>query len=695
MSTYNSAVPKIIFNGINDRSRRPFIRPETTFAQHTPLYRLFTETGPTETTYVGNDSDGFASIYGQETLNHRSKYFNTQSLFALETLAEGNGFYVKRLKPEDAGNSARITLAIEMVRDSIPAVLSALSGFNYPDAVTDSSNSPIGQADSLVEGYRARIIQIKDNTSEVGTQQVLPGTMISSLDGSQSVVYPIMEIPASFFGEPGNNLGLKIWPQVEDDPSGYDQTTTDEFKTRLYRVQFLELFQGMSTPTVIKTKYEGDYVDVSFDEGVFSEALDRDLTIDDTLIEEYADDGVESGLSPLYSPFSEVFVYRDNIHQVQDLVWGAELEVNPAIAMSASQASQIDFLTFVQADGDPYHSIKLEGPIEGGILLGKASTVYAAGGTDGTTDFQEYVKQVDLENLNFGKLGDQYENVPLYQFGVLYDSGLPMASKYKAMNVLAARKDMQYRFTTMIEGERPLTATEEISRTQALMTRLKAFPESTLFGTPVCRAMIVLQSGKMVGGNYNKQVPQLLDYMVKQAKFAGAGDGIMRTEFAPDEHPNNIVGKIKRFNVPFFNARATANLWLNGATYSITYDHRSNYYPCIRTVINDDTSVLLSPITVDICCVIMRLIHKVHAKFSGNASLTPAQLIERCDEEILDRTRDLFGSRVDIIPQTFISTIDANNGTSWSCKVTVAAENPRTTLNFELETIRRSSLAEG
>ena len=96
---YVNAVPQIVFNGIRDRSRRPFIRPEITFAQHCPRLRLYTETGPTTTTYVGDSDDGFASIFGSESLKPRGKYFNLQSLLALNLLGEGNGFYVKRLKP--------------------------------------------------------------------------------------------------------------------------------------------------------------------------------------------------------------------------------------------------------------------------------------------------------------------------------------------------------------------------------------------------------------------------------------------------------------------------------------------------------------------------------------------------------------------------------------------------------------------
>lgn len=690
MATYFNAVPRIVFNGIRDRSRRAFIRPETTYAQHTPLLRLFTETGPTETTYVGDSDDGFAGIFGQMSLDPRSKYFNQQSLLALNLLGQGNGFYVKRLKPEDARNPARIIVAIDMVRDLVPQTITRLSGFNYPSAVSDVSSGPVAAAAAMVEGWKARMVLIQDNSSEVGTQRVLPGDMVSSIDGTQSKQYPLFELPTSFFGALGNNLGMRIWPTNTVDPDGIDLQATEEFATRLFRVQFVELNQGLATPYVIKTKTDGDYVNVSFDEGVYSTLYDRNLGIKDTLIQEYEDDGIESGLTELFSPFSEIFTYEQNINDVREFIWDAEKLVNPAFP---DAVGQIDFLTMTGLDGDPYKSVLLEGALEGGVVFGKNSTVFATQGSDGTTDLTNYVKLVDAENVNFGELDDQYENVALYQFGFLYDTGLPMSSKYKMMQTLSKRKDLMCMFTTFVEGEeKGLTASEEASRAQALMTRLKAFPESVLFGTGVCRAMIVLQSGKILGSNYTKRVPQLFDVAMMWAKYAGAGNGILRPGFEMDVSPNNEVAFIKTLNVPFFNARTSANLWTNGATYSTTYDNRRQYYPCLRSVYQDDTSVLLSPVTVNICCVIMRMIHKVHAKFSGNAFLTKEQLVERCDQEILDRTRDLFGGRVDIIPKTEITGTDEQNGTSWTCTVTVAANNPRTTMNFFLDTVRRGDV---
>lgn len=696
MATFTNAVPRVVFNGIRDRSRRALIRPDETYAQHTPLLRLFTETGPTATTYVGDTDDGFAGIYGQMSLDPRSKYFNQQSLLALNLLGQGNGFYVKRLRPEDAGNPARLILAIDMVRDMVPKAVTRLSGFLYPTTTNLAAGGVTTLADQMVEGFKARIVLIEDNESEVGTQRVLPGSMVSSIDGTQSTMYPLMELPTSFFGELGNKLGMRIWAPTAQDVEGYDEQATDQFDTRMYRVQFVELMDGLNTPQIIKTAVGEDYVNVSFDQGVYSESMDRDLTIDEVLIPAYEDDGIENGLAPLFAPFSEVYVYRENIEFVQQAVFDSELLLNPSFADRVKGPGQIDFLTMLNLDGDPYMSIQLLGALDGGVLLGKNATVFAIGGADGSTTFDNYVALTDLENTNFGELDDQYEDVARYQFGFLYDTGLPLASKYKMMQTLAKRRDLYCMFTSFVETDtRGLSTSDEVSRCIAIMTRLKAFPESTLYGTPVCRASIVLQSGKLMGSNYNKRVPQVLDVAMAWAKYAGAGNGILRPGLEMDQSPNNEVQFVKGLNVPFFNARVASNLWVNGATVSTTWNKRRQYYACHRSVMLDDTSVLLSPVTVNICCVIMRLIHRVHAKFSGNASLTKEQLVERCDQEILDITRDLFGARVDIIPRTEITPMDDNNGFSWTCTVTVAANNPRTVMNFKLETVRRSDVTEG
>lgn len=687
MASINST-PRFIYGGINDKSRRTPIRAEITYPQHAPLLRLWCETGPEETIFIGNESDSFNSLFGSQTLARRGKFFNLQSLLAETLLGAGNGFFVKRLIPTDA-TKARLILGLEIVADDIPAVQERLSGFNYNGTIAPGQPAQLPP----VDGYRARIV-LMTAAGDVGSAVPIPGTMLSERDGTQATVYPLFELPAAYFGAAGGNLGIRIWAPNEKTGEVYDEDTAEEFKTRMYRVQFMQKIANTNIPAILLTALGEDYVDVCFTEGAFSAATDKEFYIGDVLTQAYSDDGIESGLAPLTSPFSKVHVYSGNIAAVQAMIYTKELTNNPAIADHISQASQIDFLTGTGNDGDEYQSLYLLGALGGGINLTDGTTIYAQGGSDGTMDHAKYEELVTVQNTAFGQLpGDLYENIAKYPFSHIYDTGLSMDGKIAMMNVLGARKDIKAIFTTYVEAEgRAPTLSEELSRAQVLMARLKAYPESTLYGTGVCRGEIVYQTGELMGSRYSKPVPQLIDYAFKWAEFAGAGTGILVDGKDIDQDPNNEVTLVKNLNVPYFPARAQSAAWESGGIYSLSGDVRMNYYPCIRSVYQDETSVLLSPITTSIACDIVRLIFRVHKKFSGNAKITKEQLIERCDREITRLVEGRYAGRVQIRPETTITPEDANNGTSWHCKVKLYANNPRTTMFFELETYRMDDL---
>lgn len=693
MATLSNAAPKFIFGGINDKSRGTMDRGQETYPQHMPLLRLFTETGPTETTLVNNASGSFNNLFGMKTLDRRSKFFNLQSMLAEVLLAEGNSFFVKRLKPEDAPKPSRLILAIDMVDDKIPKRTRSLGGFYYPgtsvdDIEYDEDGNPI-----TVDGVRAKIVLIEDNESEVGQQELLDGSFLSEDIGAQSQVVPLMELPTNFFGKVGDLTGFRLWAPTTNDNIPFDEKTTNEFKTRMYRAQFMRRNSEGSSPVVVRTATGEDYVDLCFTPGAYSESTDKEYYAEETLVQSYEDDGIDSGQPPLYSPFAQVHVYQQNLEAVQNHLFNKEMAINPSASITMDDPGQFDVFTGIDLDGDPYHALLLEGPIKGGIHLGKDTTVYATGGGDGTTSLEEYEKLVNRENINFGQLGDEYDNLAVYPFSVLYDTGLSMDGKYQMMNVLGARPDLRTIFTTYVEEEqRAPTKSEEVSRAQALMARLRAYPESTLYSTPVCRAEIIQQTGTLATGGYTKPVPQVLDYAQRWARMAGAGTGIMREGQDIDVSPNNHIELVKSLNVKFFNERTQSDIWESGATYSLSYDRRRQYYPALRSVYADETSVLLSPITTAICCDVIRLIRLVHADLSGNAKLTRAQFIERSDNKVLELTEGRYNERVVIVPETYFSEGDDRRGFSWHCKVQVYANNPKTVMFFDLETYRMEDL---
>ncbi|WP_273650151.1 hypothetical protein, partial [Pseudomonas aeruginosa] len=172
------------------------------------------------------------------------------------------GFYVKRLRPEDAANPSRLIVAIEIVEDEIPLTIRRLSGFNYPNSVRDIGNAPVPTTDK-VDGLKARIILIEDNTSEVGTQRVLPGTLVSDKDGSQSLVYPLFEAPVSFFGKLGDSNGMRVWSTTTADIEEFDEAAMAKFKTRQFRIQLIEKPEVGTSPVIVKTADQQDYLNIT------------------------------------------------------------------------------------------------------------------------------------------------------------------------------------------------------------------------------------------------------------------------------------------------------------------------------------------------------------------------------------------------------------------------------------------------
>jgi hypothetical protein len=694
MANLTNSHPRFIFGGINDQSRGTIPLEAETFAQHLPLVRIFAQDGPSETFYIGPNSGSFADIYGSDTLNRRSKYFNTQSLLVEQLLEQGNGLFVKRLIPDDAEAPARLILAMDIVEDDIPRTIGSLDGFDYPTGEAPNPDGYVVNENGDIEtvpGYRARLVLIEDTETEVGGQSVVDGAFVSERDGTQSTLYPLFELPTRFVGEGGQLKGIRLWAPTTNDAIPFDESVAEAFKTRVYRIQMVKRSADGGSPVTVRTRSGEEYVDVTFTPGAYSPSTDREYYIGDTLIDAYEDDGITTGTAPRFAPFSDIHVYQDNITAIQEMIYAQELHalVNPAAAAYLEAASQIDIFTGREADGDQHVALHLEGPMSGGLRLSSDTVLYASGGSDGTISLEEYERLVTRENVNFGELDDQYENLAMFPFSVIYDTGLSMAGKRNMMRVLGRRQDVRCVFTTYVEADgRAPTASEELSRCQALMADLRAFPESILYGTGVCRAEIILQTGRLANGNYLKPVPQVIDYATRWADFAGAATGIMRAGRDIDKAGNKRVTAVRDLNVTFFNTRMQSELWNNGGTYSLTYDRRSQYYPAIQSVYTDKTSVLVSPITVHICCDIIRLMRLVHAEFSGDSTLTAGQLIERCEDMTQELVNGRYNDRVNITPEFYYTEGDIERGYSWHGRVRVEANNVRTVMVFDLETQR-------
>jgi len=124
-----------------------------------------------------------------------------------------------------------------------------------------------------------------------------------------------------------------------------------------------------------------------------------------------------------------------------------------------------------------------------------------------------------------------------------------------------------------------------------------------------------------------------------------------------------------------------------------SYDMKSNFFPALKTVYNDDTSVLNSYFTALIICEVNKVCERAWRYFSGNSKLTNAQLANRMDEFIRNAVSGRFDDRVIIEPETFYTAGDEQRGYSWSTRVKVYANNMRTVMTSFVQAYRMSDYA--
>jgi len=110
--------PRIILNGIDNRSIPSIITSPQVSAIHLPLFYLQTQKGP-DIAIVNNYSEA-VSVFGEETFNVKSDYFNHASALALRIVKQDNPIYIRRIirdNETEIAKEASGVIAVEIDND--------------------------------------------------------------------------------------------------------------------------------------------------------------------------------------------------------------------------------------------------------------------------------------------------------------------------------------------------------------------------------------------------------------------------------------------------------------------------------------------------------------------------------------------------------------------------------------------------
>jgi hypothetical protein len=686
MDNIIGAAPLAILNGIQDNSASPPVLNPETLPQHLPHVYLFCQTGPTLPQLV--DSSAVSSLYGAATFNLRSPYATHATVLANAIQGAGGSMMLQRVLPSDAAPPAAFGLYLDLLAEPAVPQYQRNSDGTYLLDQTGKKQAVVGSG-ATAAGYIGKWV-LMPITGPLGAGEVVAGSQIGTA-GVQSQLYPICEFLTSFAGAAGNNLGAVLWAPTLLSDNPVNATLINSALSYIYRLQFVQRPDALSSAATITTIDGDQYVDFCFTPNVIDPATDLVVSYDQAVIPAYENLDTP-GNPPVYGPFQQFYVYQNNLATILPLIYTAEFEsglMGLAPAAPQTNSGLVNLFGATDPNGVPYYNFTLVGPSAGGLLFSENTTQFASGGADGTMNFATFDTAVANQLANYGSLEAPLLDDALYPQSVIYDSGFTLPTKEAMLTPIGLRKDIIVVLSTQDVSLPANSGAEESSIAVALRTAANNYPESTMYGTSVCRAVVVGQCGKQINSQWLGILPLTIELATKAVGYMGAGNGVFKNGFGFDISPNNQITSFRDINALEKGAVARNNDWTTGLVWAQSYDRKSNFWPAVQTVYADDTSVLNSFINVCIAVELEKVCQRTWRDLTGITSLTNNQFIQRSNQLIQSRTSNRFDGRVIIDANTYFTSQDVARGYSWSCSITMYAPNMKTVGQFTVVARRK------
>ena len=696
-SSIINAAPMVQQLGIKDNSTTQGAVRAANLPSHLPLNYIYAQKGPTGLQLVG---DNLVSLYGSDTFDERKAYATHQTVLVNTLSAAGNAQMIERVVPADAGPKPNFLLSLDVLATDIPLYQRGDDGVYLRDQ--DGALIPeVG--DTTTPGYRVKWVKTSITSGGPATPDSTTfGVAVSGpgdqVDGATtSTLYPVLQFYSGSYGAGGNNAGLRLMAPLVTDDGPVNTAVMNALQAYPFRLQAISRVSSVATPTITPTLVGDASIDFVLKAGQIDPYTNAKISLADVFKDAYQVIG--NPLRPdVYADIPNVHLYTANIATLQNLFLTGEKAAITALSdtvgsdiaanEAAANAFKFNILSFRNSSGAQYRCIEENVTDTNAIQLGAATNLYCGGGSDGTMSDALFNGLVRTKLAEYADPNAQVLDTATNPISIMYDSGFELETKYSMCNLLAFRKDTFVVLSPYTQGTE-ISATEEASIGVALRTRLGLFPESTFFGTPVVRGLIMARYGRMLTSQYAHKLPLTLELASKAAQFMGAGDGVWNASKLFDRAPRSEVTMFTELNSSFTPATQRVVDWSHGLNYPIAFSRDTLFFPALRTAYNDDTSVLTSFFTAMGCVQLQKVGEQVWREFSGAVSLTRAQLVANVNQSVIDKTTGKFAGLFKIVPKAFISGGDEKRGYSYTLPIEIYANNAQTVMTLSVEAYRR------
>lgn len=675
----------VIGLGTEDLSGRTLPRVPNQLPQHLPKIFLYAQKGDTgDQILVGAERD---KMYGTDTFDYRKPYANHQTVFSNGINAEGNACVYVRMVPKNAGPKSNFTLYIDVLPTTVDLYQRNSDGSIAQNALGDPI--VVGSA----PGFKYKFVTTTKTTdlslaSGFGQATIVAGDQVDSVTGTISQRYPILDSQVPSKGNWGNGVGLRVWSPTSKTEVMPAQLM-DKARAYPYRFAIINRKDELSTPVIQRTIFDESTVSFTFKDNAIDPLTDRDTSFTKNFITSYTN-LKDIRYPKVYGDIEKIHLYKANLELLLTMFHGAEI---PFINSTSDFTSSVEdkhlfnFIGGVSSAGVPYHTyVAVDAP--DAVQLTEYTQIMHKSGSDGTMNNALFAELVEEHMARYLDPNDEFMELAIHPESCVIDSGFPLATKLKLLNMIAFRQDTYVFLSTHTDGERELQSSEEYSLAIALRTRARMYPESVTFGTSVMRAVVTGRSSELRASQWTSKLPMTYELVIKNARYMGAGNGRWKNGKDYDGAPGSIVNYMTEPNIKHVPGSVRNRLWDVGLNFVLPYDLYSYFFPAFKTVYDDDTSVLNAVPTMMAIGYLNKIAHACWREISGSSNLTQAQLIKKAEDFVNSRVDGIFDGRFKIVPKPFFTEMDTLRGYSFTMPIEIYANNMVTVMTTYVKAYR-------
>lgn len=618
-----------------------------------PFGFVLAERGVPGEIYFGAAAEMYNAL-GSETFRENSAFYTPATRF-IQTAMGGQGVNVMRLVDPSA-STADMGLFVEVTPGQITQYQKNVNGSyildvnGNPRPVLDTNSDPVTEPGVTIRWIARALTNLEEFD------------MLEPVVVGGATTYPILGFKVLSPGSYGNRQGFSLYSAGSD----LADVATD-VNSVIYRFVPYELPTSVSTTaSVIPDILGSRFNDISFKDQAIYSRTSTNYAADFVFGSNYVN--AETGDTTL--PY-EIKVYGDNI----ELVGMDVLDVSPELA--GTDPYMINLITGRAPDGEYYDHVAIH--TSAPTVVNSTVVNYASGGTDGEVSFtklQELI--VDwLEGSDHG----EFPNVQQHPMTHFTDPGFTMVTKLALLNMLDMRDNFKIDLSTQ-DVLLPLnTKAQDMSAAQTLSFAAQAHPESVINGVGCTRVGVYAHAGKLVSGSaYAGNVPFTLNRLVQRREY----DGGQYITGSAGGLPNSQVTLFRKANWTADEESVRKLAWAQSLNVVMHASRTTIFYPDIRTVYPNDTSLLSSDEVSDRIIYMIKICRSIWAKYSG-VRRPPAKLFPLIERDIANEINTAMnGDNIQVVPTVFQTAADANLGYATSVNLAISGNPTLRQMNFNV-----------